>query len=103
MARIDRDKLKITRENFYVYFDENTMCFQNIIGANTAIRAAKRSTKSPHTYSQVAFLYASDIVTVMDRRLEKHKNTYNMAKHREKWEHVKQQAKELLDALQNRS
>ena len=101
MARADRDKLKITKENFYVYFDEKTLEFQNIIGANTAIVAPKRTTRSKNTYSQVAFLYPSDIVKVMEKRIDKHKNKPQMNIFKIKWEHTKEQAKELLNALQD--
>ena len=92
VKRTDRAKLRITKANFYEYFTEGTMPFQNILGASTAIPAKRRLMKSEVSFSQVRFLYPSDIIDVMTRRIDKHKGSNNLKKHIESWHNVRGQA-----------
>lgn len=90
--RKDREKLRITRSNFYDYFNKDTIKFEGILGANTDILAVKRMMKSPDSYAQIRYLYISDIINVLTRRLDKHENNHRMRKFIDRWHHARGQA-----------
>ena len=88
MSRKDRAKLKITAKNFKELYPTTKMTFPGVLGVNTVEKIPVRNMRTQNGFTQVRYAYLTDIINVMERRIEKQGNKPTMKKHKKVWEEV---------------
>jgi len=88
MSRKDRAKIKITTKNFTELYPTTKMTFPGVMGVNTVEKTPPRNMRTPKGFAQVRYVYFTDIIDVMERRIEKQGHRPNMRKHKKVWKEM---------------
>lgn len=83
--RKDRIKIRVTAANFKKLYPATKTTFQGVLGVNTQTKATDRNMRKPNGFAQVKYVYFTDIINVMERRIEKVGARSNMHKHLKNW------------------